>query len=62
MQLHLAKSANACPAWADALDAFEGTDCVPLMTVHKSKGLEFDTMVMIGLDDKTWWSYTPGQP
>lgn len=62
MQLHLAKSANSCQAWADALDAFEGTDCVPLMTVHKSKGLEFDTMVMIGLDDKTWWSYTPDNP
>jgi superfamily I DNA/RNA helicase len=62
MQLHLAKSANSCPTWADALDAFEGTDCVPLMTVDKSKGLEFDAMVMIGLDDKTWWSYTPDNP
>jgi ATP-dependent exoDNAse (exonuclease V) beta subunit len=62
MQLHLAKSANSCQTWAEALDAFEGTDCVPLMTVHKSKGLEFDTMVMIGLDDKTWWSYTPATP
>jgi UvrD-like helicase family protein len=39
-------------AWADALDAFEGTDRVPLTTVHKSKDLEFDTMVLIGLDDK----------
>ncbi|WP_377253417.1 UvrD-helicase domain-containing protein [Phytohabitans kaempferiae] len=62
MRLHLAKSANSCQAWAEALDAFEGTHCVPLMTVHKSKGLEFDTMVMIGLDDKTWWSYTPDNP
>lgn len=62
MQLHLAASANSCQEWADALDAFEGTDCVPLMTVHKSKGLEFDTMIMIGLDDKTWWSYTPDNP
>ena len=56
------RSANSCQAWADALDAFEGTDCVPLMTVHKSKGLEFDTMVMIGLDDKTWRSYAPDNP
>ena len=62
MQLHLARSANSCQAWAEALDAFEGTDCLPLMTVHKSKGLEFDTMVMIGLDDRTWWSYTPNNP
>ena len=62
MHLHLARSANSCQAWDEALDAFEGTDCLPLMTVHKSKGLEFDTMVMIGLDDKTWWSYTPNNP
>ncbi|GIF64139.1 DNA helicase [Asanoa ishikariensis] len=62
MQLHLVRSATSCLAWVDVLDAFEGTDCVPLMTVHKSKGLEFDTMVMIGLDDKTWWSYTPDNP
>ncbi|MEU7922947.1 ATP-dependent helicase [Micromonospora zamorensis] len=62
MQLHLAKSTNSCRAWTEVLDAFEGTDCVPLMTVHKSKGLEFDTMVLIGLDDKTWWSYTPDNP
>ncbi|MEV1112728.1 ATP-dependent helicase [Micromonospora sp. NPDC049751] len=62
MQLHLARSANSCRVWAEALDAFEGAECVPLMTVHKSKGLEFDTMVMIGLDDKTWWSFTPDNP
>lgn len=62
MQLHLSRSTNSCQTWTEALDAFEGTNSTPLMTVHKSKGLEFDTMVMIGLDDKTWWSYTPDNP
>jgi superfamily I DNA/RNA helicase len=32
------------------------------MTVHKSKGLEYDTIVFIGLDDQAWWAHTPGNP
>jgi len=32
------------------------------MTVHKSKGLEFDTIVFVGLDDQMWWSHTAGNP
>ena len=32
---------------------------VALMTVHKSKGLEFHTMIFYGLDNQTWWSLTP---
>jgi superfamily I DNA/RNA helicase len=35
---------------------------VPLMTVHKSKGLEFHTMVFFGLDSATWWSLEPNRP
>lgn len=30
------------------------------MTVHKSKGLEYDTVIFVGLDDKAWWSHKPG--
>ena len=26
------------------------------MTIHKSKGLEFHTMIFFGLDNRTWWS------
>ena len=40
-----------------ALDSFQGQNSVPIMTVHKSKGLEFHTVIYIGLDDKTWWSF-----
>lgn len=45
--------------WEETLDEFEGTDQVALMTVHKSKGLEFHTMIFYGLDNQTWWSLTP---
>lgn len=59
-QKHLAASANGAATWAVCLDAFEGLGQIPLMTVHKSKGLEYDTIVFIGLDDQAWWAHTPG--
>lgn len=43
------------------LDAYEGLHAVPLMTIHKSKGLEYHTVVFIGLDDGAWWSYAGDQ-
>jgi superfamily I DNA/RNA helicase len=38
-------------SWAQALDDFLGIDTVPIMTIHKSKGLEYHTVVFIGLED-----------
>src|SRR5258705_556040 len=43
-------------------DVFEGVSQIPLMTVHKSKGLEYDTIVFVGLDDQAWCSHTPWNP
>lgn len=59
-QRHLNHSAQITSTWKDCLDTFEGNECLPLMTVHKSKGLEYDTILFIGLDDNTWWSHVPG--
>jgi superfamily I DNA/RNA helicase len=47
------------PDWKAALDRFIGVDQIPLMTVHKSKGLEFHTMIFLGLDAQSWWSLRP---
>jgi superfamily I DNA/RNA helicase len=57
---HLCSSAAAANTWPEVLDAFEGVGQVPLMTVHKSKGLEYDTIVFVGLDDQAWWAHQPG--
>lgn len=46
--------------WGNFLEEFEGTNQIPLMTIHKSKGLEFDTTIFMGIDDNAWWSYRPG--
>ena len=57
---HLDASAAGTPDWAAAIDAYEGKGQIPLMTVHKSKGLEYDTVIFIGLDDQAWWAHSPG--
>ena len=47
---HMAAS-RAVGAWDAAIDDFEGFGSIPMMTMHKSKGLEYHTVVFIGLED-----------
>lgn len=55
----LEESVGKAADWNDALDKFEGHNEVALMTVHKSKGLEFHTMIFFGLDSRSWRSLQP---
>jgi len=43
--------------WNTVLDSFEGKGSVPIMTIHKSKGLEYHTVIFVGLEDSAWWSF-----
>jgi superfamily I DNA/RNA helicase len=58
---HLAQSATGASNWTAALDAYEGLHAIPLMTIHKSKGLEYHTVIFVGLDDGAWWSFADDQ-
>ncbi|MGP4712811.1 MULTISPECIES: UvrD-helicase domain-containing protein [unclassified Psychrobacter] len=40
-----------------SLDTLLGKDTIPVMTIHKSKGLEYHTVVFIGLEDGAFWTY-----
>jgi superfamily I DNA/RNA helicase len=44
--------------WTDALDEFEGVNVTPVMTIHKSKGLEYHTVFFLAFEDSTWWTMT----
>ena len=55
--VHLVESAAGAGDWTAALDEYEGLHAVPLMTIHKSKGLEYHTVIFVGLDDDAWWSF-----
>ncbi|WPH18065.1 ATP-dependent helicase [Variovorax paradoxus] len=40
---------------AEALSRFSEDRAVRIMTIHKSKGLEFDTTVILGVENQTFW-------
>lgn len=48
--------ARNAPGWQDLFETFDGIHHVPLMTIHKSKGLEYHTVLFVGLDDAAYWS------
>jgi len=55
----LSEAAESTANWQTLLDDVEGVDQVPLLTVHKSKGLEFHTVIFHGLDKGAWGSLMP---
>jgi superfamily I DNA/RNA helicase len=40
-----------------SLNTLVGKDTIPVMTIHKSKGLEYHTVIFIGLEDGAFWSF-----
>lgn len=44
--------------WEVAIDNFTGEDSIPIMTIHKSKGLEYEAVFFIGLEDSAFWNFT----
>jgi superfamily I DNA/RNA helicase len=43
--------------WGELIENVEATDAVTLSTIHRSKGLEYHTVMFLGLDDDQWWSH-----
>lgn len=44
-------------SWVNSVKNFKGENSIPIMTIHKSKGLEFEHVYLIGLEDKAFWSF-----
>lgn len=40
---------------AAALKTFSGDDAVRIMSIHKSKGLEFEAVFIVGVESQTFW-------
>lgn len=49
------------PNFGFALDRLEGRNSVPIMTIHKSKGLEYHTVIFLGLEDSSFWTFANQQ-
>lgn len=43
--------------WVAAVDDLLGKDSIPIMTVHKSKGLEYQAVIFVGLEDSALWGF-----
>lgn len=39
------------------LNNFLGNNSIPIMTIHKSKGLEYNTVFFVGLEDDAFWTF-----
>lgn len=44
-------------SFENAVKEFIGEETIPAMTIHKSKGLEFKTVIFLGLEDAQWWNF-----
>ena len=42
--------------WIKALSSFKGENSIPAMTIHKSKGLEYDTVFVVGVEDGAFFA------
>lgn len=43
--------------WNLAIDNFLGLNSIPIMTIHKSKGLEYESVYFVGLEDGAFWNF-----
>lgn len=57
-QLALTRTKHA--DWEAALDEFSGIHAIPMMTIHKSKGLEYHTVIFLGLEDYPFFGIGEG--
>lgn len=53
----IANSYRVLRDWEQALNDFIGENTIPVMTIHKSKGLEYNTVIFIGLEDAAFWNF-----
>jgi hypothetical protein len=50
--------ADSSNSWKDAAERYESANAVSLMTVHRSKSLEYHTVFFLGLDGDQWWAHS----
>jgi superfamily I DNA/RNA helicase len=53
----LKECAAGSTSWKSTLARYRGDAQVPLMTITKSKGPEYNVIVLLGLNDSDWWSF-----
>lgn len=57
MYMNLYNGIEQTNSLRDSISSLEGIDTIPIMTIHKSKGLEYKIVIFIGLEDQSLWGY-----
>lgn len=47
----------ASNSFKDAIRNFQGENTISIMTIHKSKGLEYEAVYFVGLEDSAFWNF-----
>jgi superfamily I DNA/RNA helicase len=53
----MAEHAQTAASWAELIDGVEGRGQIKLMTIHKSKGLEYHTVIFVGLHQNAFFGF-----
>ena len=56
-ELFFAEYVAACGDWTLSIENFCGKRSIPIMTIHKSKGLEYSAVYFVGLEDSAFWNF-----
>ena len=43
--------------WINIVSNFKGENSISIMTIHKSKGLEYEAVYFLGLEDSAFWNF-----
>jgi superfamily I DNA/RNA helicase len=54
----LQSSVDTANSKCETIDDLIGADSIPAITIHKSKGLEFHTVIFLGLEDSQLWNFS----
>ena len=54
-KVHLEELLKLEPDLLKALERFSDDQVVRILTIHKSKGLEFDSVILLGVEEQTFW-------
>lgn len=52
---YVEECAQSSASWAELIEALEGRGAVKIMTIHKSKGLEYHTVIFVEFNDDAFW-------
>jgi superfamily I DNA/RNA helicase len=53
----LEKARLKTESWAEAVDFISGVNAIRMMTIHKSKGAEFEAVILLGFEDHPFFGF-----